>query len=262
MNLVELKQLLVKELSAVDSPANTLDGWAVMKSRSRFFPNDEAILKAADVRAAVIPERMLSLAPVYAPNSVDFHGEHVSAQELEDAIMKFAESGDRRLLLQHGDHGAAVFVGTILSIFTWPYSHTVKLRIPGESERQVEMPPGSAYAWIRWSKDVWPLVKAGKGIRGLSIGGKALRVPSTEKHLPRMGDMAKAGRVFSQGNVDDLRECISVIEAIIARDPTAAAEAGYAKSKEGVLVVNEVEQCVYHLTPTSIEILGGGEFRV
>jgi hypothetical protein len=133
MNLVELKRLLLKELSAVDFPANTLDGWAVMKSRSRFFPDDEAILKAADVSAAVLPERMLSLAPVYAPDSVDFHGEHVSAQELEDAIMKFAESGDRRLLLQHGDHGGAVFVGKILSIFTWPYSHTVKLRVPARA---------------------------------------------------------------------------------------------------------------------------------
>jgi hypothetical protein len=118
------------------------------------------------------------------------------------------------------------------------------------------MPPSTAYAWIRWSPDVWPLVKSGKGIRGLSMGGKALRVPSTENGLPKMGDMGKAGRVLSQRNIDHLRACIATITAIIERDPTAAAERGMAKTAYGVLVVHEDEEVVYHLTPDRIEVLG------
>lgn len=257
MNLVELKRLFLNELSAVDYPANELDGWMLMKSKSssRLFPDNASVVKAAEASAGLQPERRLSLAPVYAPNSVDSHGEYVSAQELEDAVLKFAESGDRRLLLMHGDHGAH-YVGTIVSVFTWPYAQVIKLRVPGETEREVEMPAGSAYAWIRWSKDVWPLVREGRGIRGLSMGGKALRVPGAEKSLPKMSGVGKAGRVLSAENITTLREVARMCQELLDTEPRSAQEQGIAKSAEGYLIVDEPNQVVWHVCPDRVEVLG------
>lgn len=61
---------------------------------------------------------------------------------------------------------------------------------------------GSAFAWIRWTREAWRLVKLGR-IRGLSMGGSAHRIrleaePAVAKRAPpeRLID-----RVLSEGSV-------------------------------------------------------------
>jgi Putative phage serine protease XkdF len=216
----------------------------------------EHIVKAhAGARAATVEEKRLTLAPVYSPNTRDAHNEGTSPEALEEAIIEFAKNGDKRLLLQHGDLGKH-FVGDIVSVFVWPFAAKVDMLDPATMKKTTHtFPAGTAWAWVHWKPDAWQLVKTGK-LRGYSMGGTAVRRPDpTMAALPHMGyDVRKAGRVLSAQNVKDLRACIEIIAEIISRDPTAAAEKGFAKSDEGVLIAYE-DVGVVHLTPERIELL-------
>ena len=204
------------------------------------------------------PERRYTFGPLYAPNRADAHQEYVEPDQLQDAVHAFVRMSARKgrqIHLQHHDMGVHV-VGEWVEVVAWPYDHTVTLTKAGEKPRTLSFPKGTVWMGIIWKPDAWPLVKSGK-LSGLSMGGKALRVGAPGVTLKDMGDkVQKAGRVLSQKNVDDLRQCVATIEDIISRDPTAAAERGLAKSDSGVLVVNPGEEVVYHLTDDAIEILG------
>jgi hypothetical protein len=252
--LMELTKLRLDELSGVDAPANLSDGWLIAKSRTQGIA--ETYFKAAaTATVASDTEKRLTLAPIYAPDQVDAHGEFVSVDELERAAFEFAKSGNKRLLLQHGDVGAQ-HVGDILSVFPWPYEVTLPITKAGERPRDVRFPAGTVFAWVRWDQDAWKtLVKTGK-LNGYSMGGRAHRAPGMVKDLQRMGDLAKAGRVLSAQNVKDLRDCIAVLTELVAREPRAAEAAGIAKCKDGFLVTDAAAQEVYYLTPDRIEVLG------
>ncbi len=77
----------------------------------------DAILKGIGAGAQVDAERRLTLAPLYAPDRRDAHGEYTDAQTLEDAVVQYAKSGNKNLHFQHDDHGN-VSIGTVLSVFT------------------------------------------------------------------------------------------------------------------------------------------------
>jgi hypothetical protein len=219
----------------------------------------ETIVKShATARAATIAEKRLTLAPVFSPNRKDAHREWTTPEALEDAVIEFSKSGNKRLFLQHGDLGNH-HVGDILAVFTWPFEVTCDMTTPRDGKvRKMTFEPHTAWLWAQWDKGkAWESVKNGT-LQGYSLGGRALRVPTPGVTLPDMGDMnlAKAGRVLSAKNAAHLRACIATIEGIISRDPTAAAQRGMAKSGDGVLIVNEADQVVYHLTDDAIEVLG------
>lgn len=217
----------------------------------------EVIFKAhATSRASIVPEKRLTLAPVYSPNRVDAHNEWTTPDALEEAVIDFAKNGSKRLLLQHGVLGAHT-VGDIIAVFTLPWQITCKMTTPSDGKvRKMTFPEHTCWMWVRWDRDSWPLVKSGK-ITGYSMGGRAVRVETPGVRLPDMGDkvLAKAGRVLSQKNVEDLRNLIAVITALIARDPHAAAEQGMAKSADGVLLADEENQVVWHLHMGGVELL-------
>jgi hypothetical protein len=210
--------------------------------------NSEA-LTYLGLQKSASAERRYSFGPLYAPLRADAHGEYVEPDQLQDAVHAFVRMSaakGRKIHLQHHDMGVHV-VGEWVEVVAWPEDHSVTLTKAGSAPRTLNFPAGTCWLGIIWTPDAWPLVKSGK-IGGLSMGGRAVRVGASGMTLKDMGDhLHKSGRVLSTRNVQDLRDCIRTIEDIIARDPTAAAEAGYAKSKDGVLVVNEAEQVVYHL---------------
>jgi hypothetical protein len=204
------------------------------------------------------PERRYSFGPLYAPLRADAHGEFVEPSELQDAVHAFVRMSaakGRKIHLQHHDMGVHV-VGEWVEVVAWPEDHSVTLTKAGSAPRTLDFPAGTCWLGIIWTPDAWPLVKSGK-IGGLSMGGKAVRVGASGMTLKDMGDhLHKSGRVLNAANVRDLRACITTIEDIISRDPTAAAERGLAKSDEGVLVADADDEVVYHLTNDAIEILG------
>jgi len=214
-------------------------------------------------------ERRLTLAPLYSPDRVDAHGEFTDAQTLEDAVHAFAKGGNRRLLLQHGDLGATHHVGDILSVFIWPQEATVKMQKPGGGEVVQKFAAGTAWVWVHWDRDAWPLVKSG-ALGGLSMGGRAMRrksiIGGPTEHMGYK-QISKAGRILSAANIASLRECIQVLEDLIAREPRAVGKAFDLDGDIGLarlgpmdwLVVSKSMQKSFRFRPGEIEVLATGD---
>lgn len=136
-------------------------------------------------------DQMYTFGPLYAPNRKDAHGEYTDADTLAKAVHDYVQScvdsGDNRLNIQHADNKAA---GRWVEVCAWPYETTVKMKVPGESEREITLPAGTIYMGIQWDKNVWPDVKKGR-LAGLSLGGRAMRVVSGDDP-PLMGDKTAA----------------------------------------------------------------------
>jgi hypothetical protein len=208
----------------------------------------EHVVKAHSHPAASLTEKRITLAPVYSPNRQDAHGEYTTSEALEDAIIEFSKSGNRRLMLQHGDLGDH-HVGDILSVFTWPWPVTCDMTNPATlQKRKHTFEAGTAWAWVQWDQDAWQLVKTGK-LTGYSMGGRAVRVPdSNGALLPHMGYARKSAPHLL--DTETLREIRTLCEELLRREPKLAAAEGIGKSIEGVLVASEdwaLGAGVYHL---------------
>jgi hypothetical protein len=118
-------------------------------------------------------ERRYTLGLFYAPDQDDLHKEWASDSELHDGVIRYQLRGSRRLRLQHNPRQE---VGTVLSVFRWPYPTEALMKSAATgTERKVMLPAGSVFAEVLWDEAAWPLVKSGR-IRGYSMGGRALRV--------------------------------------------------------------------------------------
>ncbi|HXH87255.1 MAG TPA: XkdF-like putative serine protease domain-containing protein [Gaiellaceae bacterium] len=158
----------------------------------------DVILKSA--------EKRITMSPVYAPDTIDKHGEWASSDEIEKAVVEFHRTGDRTLRLQHTERAA----GEVIALFTWPY--------PVEADvfdhRRIlkgkqTFPAGTAFATVRWTEEAWGLLRAGR-LTGLSMGGSARRIrieadtePAVAKRAPqslrRGGSLIE--RVMREGSV-------------------------------------------------------------
>ena len=115
----------------------------------------------------------ITFAPLYLPNEVDSWSTFAEPGTLTRAIDKLNTVANRDMTLEHGD----VVVGERLQAFTWPYEHKATLlRMDGTSYEKT-LPAETAYMRARWTPEAWPSVLAGH-VRGFSIEGKALHVPS------------------------------------------------------------------------------------
>jgi Putative phage serine protease XkdF len=229
----------------------------------------ELVVKASQsYGVAVGGEKRLTLAPLYSPDRSDAHKEWTDAGTLEDAAFAYAKSGDKRLLLQHGDKGTH-YVGDVLAVFPWPQEAVMKMQKPGGGVVDHTFPAGTVWVWSRWSPDAWPLVKSG-ALGGLSMGGRALRsrtlVGGPTANMGYKVAVGKAGRVLSAQNVKDLLDTILILEAIVAREPDRTMgkcirlDAGTVATRVGAadwIIASESMQKVFRFTPGEIETLVG-----
>lgn len=140
-----------------------------------------------------VEEDRYTFGPLYAPMRKDAHGEYTDAETLQKAVWEYVrESSEegRRINLQHDDSGNAT-CGEWLEIVAWPYETTIKVRVPGEDERELTMPAGTVYLGVKWDEPAWELVKS-RQLTGYSLGGRAVRASFEGAELDHMGDKLAA----------------------------------------------------------------------
>jgi 2'-5' RNA ligase len=121
-------------------------------------------------------EQRYTLAPLYAPELDDSHGEHVGALDLQKAVHEYVRNfatspGGRDIRLQHMPETRA---GECVEIVTWPFEVKCALRKGDGTVTEVTMPPGTVYQGVVWEEWAWPMVKSGE-LGGMSMGGTAVK---------------------------------------------------------------------------------------
>ena len=119
-----------------------------------------------------IDERKFTLGPMYIPYTMDAHNEWTDDEELQQAVWKYVQSGDRRIRLQHNRD---VVAGEWVEIMTFPYETQVSMMKSDGGEEQRNFPKNTVFLGVIWEDWAWDKIKNGE-IRGYSIGGKAERM--------------------------------------------------------------------------------------
>ena len=152
-----------------------------------------------------VAEKRFTLSPMYIPDWLDAHAEWTDAVELQEAVWDYVKSNDRRIRLQHD---TSVIAGEWLEIMTMPYEITLPMFKADGSQYDVTYPPGTVMMGVQWTPEAYALIKADK-IRGLSIGGKALRI---------IEDVPTAAKKSTEISGADLSSLLA--EAVKAAQPT------------------------------------------
>lgn len=178
------------QLGQAEAPAGDKDGVTTPGEVEENLGKAVAHATAGDAEYAVLKaqdELRFTLGVMYAPDVADAHGEYVEALELQLAVWDYAVKSDRRLRLQHDTD---VEAGTVVELFTLPWSLTVKLANPNRdpTETELTLPAGTVLMGVVWDEDRWDDVKAGK-IGGYSMGGSAVRVRDAADALPTMAEV-------------------------------------------------------------------------
>lgn len=114
-----------------------------------------------------------TLGPLYVPDFMDAHGEWTDADELQQAVWGWVQSGDRTIYLQHDRE---VRAGEWVEVMTMPQPWTVDmLNGQGESLGKITYPAGTVFLGVIWDEKPWQDIIAGR-LRGYSIGGFSDRV--------------------------------------------------------------------------------------
>ena len=114
-----------------------------------------------------------TLGPLYVPDFMDAHGEWTDADELQQAVWGWVQSGDRTIYLQHDRE---VRAGEWVEVMTMPQPWTVDmLNGQGESLGKITYPAGTVFLGVIWEEKPWQDIIAGR-LRGYSIGGFSDRV--------------------------------------------------------------------------------------
>jgi hypothetical protein len=177
----EVVQLGTAEADAdVTTPGEVEENLGKAVAHATAGPAEYAVLKAQD-------ELRFTLGVMYAPDVADAHGEWVEALELQLAVWDYAVKSDRRLRLQHDTD---VEAGTVVELFTLPWSLTVKLANPGRepAETELTLPAGTVLMGVVWDEEYWSEVKNGN-LGGYSMGGSAVRVRDAVEALPKMSEV-------------------------------------------------------------------------
>ena len=134
-----------------------------------------------------------TLAPLYAPNRRDAHGDFVEDDVLQKATRRYVRESaleGRPIMLQHGDRGD-IAAGHWVEAWIWPEEHTIKMR-DGLVERSIKMPANTVYMGVVWDESYWkdgapfdPIAK--RSLRGLSLAGRAQKVRGVAGPLLPMG---------------------------------------------------------------------------
>jgi hypothetical protein len=131
----------------------------------------KSLTQTFDVSKAT-EERRFTLGPMYIPNSLDAHNEWTDDTELQQAVWKYVQSGDRRIRLQHNRD---VVAGEWVEIMTLPYQTQVPMLKADGTTQPVNFPQNTVFLGVIWDDWAWDKIKKGE-IRGYSIGGRAERM--------------------------------------------------------------------------------------
>ena len=119
-----------------------------------------------------LDEKQFTLGPMYIPNQMDAHNEWTVEAELQQAVWKYVQSGDRRIRLQHNRD---VVAGEWVEIMTLPYQTQVPMLKADGTTQPVNFPQNTVFLGVIWDDWAWDKIKKGE-IRGYSIGGRAERM--------------------------------------------------------------------------------------
>jgi hypothetical protein len=133
----------------------------------------ESTTKMADFNVSkAVDERQFTLGPMYIPNTMDAHNEWTDDEELQQAVWKYVQSGDRRIRLQHNRD---VVAGEWVEIMTLPYPTQVPMMKADGTTEPINFPKNTVFLGVIWDDWAWDKIKKGE-IRGYSIGGRAERM--------------------------------------------------------------------------------------
>jgi len=117
--------------------------------------------------------KRFTLGPLYVPDFMDAHGEWTDADELQQAVWAWVQSGDRTIYLQHDRD---VRAGEWVEVMTMPQPWEVHMMDgAGESIGTVTYPAGTVFLGVIWDEKAWQKIINGE-LRGYSIGGFSDRV--------------------------------------------------------------------------------------
>ena len=153
---VDLDEITVQDLQKI--APQVLD-------ETREISNSFNVSKAVD-------ERQFTLGPMYIPNTMDAHNEWTDDEELQQAVWKYVQSGDRRIRLQHNRD---VVAGEWVEIMTLPYPTQVPMMKSDGTTEPINFPKNTVFLGVIWDDWAWDKIKKGE-IRGYSIGGRAERM--------------------------------------------------------------------------------------
>lgn len=127
-------------------------------------------------------ELRYTLGPMYIPDTLDAQNEFADSEELRKAIWAVNEKGDKRVRKQHGNK----IIGVQRELFQLPWEQKLDLKLPdGTVTKSVTLPAGTVYTGVQWTPEGWSDVKKGL-IRGLSMGGRAVRVRNVEADIRKL----------------------------------------------------------------------------
>lgn len=184
-----IRGLRIEEVSGVDHPAHEVEGWNVLKSRSRIALDIEA-LDYVVVAKSIKTEKQYTFGLLYqasGPGEIvqDAHGESISDEELYKARLGYVQSGDRAIHLQHGLTSAGlVKVGEWVDLAQWPYEVEAEFRTVDGKVTKATIPKDSVWMGVIWNSIGWKLIKSGQ-LRGLSLGGFRRRKAAEETGMAK-----------------------------------------------------------------------------
>ncbi len=117
--------------------------------------------------------KRFTLGLLYVPDFMDAHGEWTDSDELQQAVWKWVQGGDRTIYLQHD---RKVRAGEWVEVMTMPQPWTVDMMNgQGESIGKITYPKGTVFLGVIWDEGPWRQILNGE-LRGYSIGGFSDRV--------------------------------------------------------------------------------------
>lgn len=145
--------------------------------------------------------RRFTLGPLYVPDFMDAHGEWTDADELQAAVWKWVQSGNRTIYLQHDRD---VRAGEWVEVMTMPQPWKVNMMDgSGNAVGSVTYPAGTVFLGVIWDEPAWQQIVNGE-LRGYSIGGFSDRVLA---NLPE--EAARDGIEIVKSDTPDLAKSIA-----------------------------------------------------
>ncbi|MDR7909395.1 XkdF-like putative serine protease domain-containing protein [Bacillus velezensis] len=225
----ELVNAKITHVSYVDKAANQKQFFFMKSEKQPDFQKEvKVIAKEAD-------EQKLVYGIVYEPDTVDAHGDFMTAAEIEKAAHGFLKDA-RQIDKQHDFHGG---VGEVVESYVAP----TDFEMNGETIKK-----GSWILVTKASDEVWEQIKKGE-ITGYSMAGTAetiekqeekpvSQVKTDEKGLFNllknffMGKqqqsyeepLAKAGRKFSASNLQEIKNAHTALGNLLSQVETKEEE--------------------------------------